>query len=31
MKKLAKAVWDLLVSWGEYRQKMIARNQYRWY
>jgi hypothetical protein len=31
MKKIMKAVWDLLVAWGEYRQKMILKNQYRWY
>jgi hypothetical protein len=31
MKKIAKIIWEALIAWGEYRQKMIARNQYRWY
>lgn len=31
MKKLAKAIWDLMIAWGEHRQKMLAKNNYRWY
>lgn len=31
MKKIMKAIWELCVAWGEHRQKMILKNQYRWY
>lgn len=31
MKKFTKAVWDLMVAWGEHRQKLINKGQYRWY